>query len=80
MNPSIGILPAFAPVLSPAKAFDKFPELRLESQAIRDHSDWLQWAFPVDPPHVVHRMVDRLLLGDIELESQLLEFRTGAGL
>lgn len=84
-----GLLPAaqrkclIASILSQSKAElgelqDK--RLRQESRQHEALDDWLIWMYPVDAPIVVHRIVDRLLLGDQQLANNLFALRRELGL
>ena len=50
------------------------------SQRIYDPADWLMWMFPTNAGSFVHRMVDRLMLGDAKAEAQVAQVREDMGL
>lgn len=53
---------------------------RQESRQNADLIDWLIWMYPGHAPMLVHRIVDRLMLGDQQLAIDLSSIRKEMGL
>ena len=70
---------AFATVTK-AEAADFDKRFRQKSREISDPIEWLIWMFPHSPGAVIHRMVDRLMLGDSKAEKEIHQLRQELGL
>lgn len=56
------------------------PAFIAASKKISDPIDWLIWAFPGKAEPFIHRLVDRLILGDAKAEAQVARVREEMGL
>ena len=56
------------------------PAFIAASKKISDPIDWLQFVFPEKAEPFIHRLVDRLMLGDAKAEAQVARVREEMGL
>lgn len=54
--------------------------LKQQSRQITDSADWLMWMFPTNAGSFIHRLVDRLMLGDTKTEQHVQSVRQEMGL
>ena len=63
-----------------AEAADFERRFRQKSREISDPIEWLIWMFPHSPGASIHRIADRLMLGDFKAVEEIQQLRQELGL